>query len=962
MTRTLLCSVFALAHAVAAVALAVPRVSERNGMTTVTGTDYRLSFQRETLGTELDFRAADGTWHPVASSPFRDALGLRSGRELSASALQATWAITNRADAIIVGRQAILNSVSGVVLTCDTILLDEGILVGARVESKSSGDLEGVLWFPPRLPIDDGRWTRYAYRDSDGVLHAGDVRGLAPTPAYAGMSPWGGSGDIARGLSGEEAALVLGNPGAGRSLAVIYLDWPGAWHNSHAFLQRYRAGACLLYPGFGDMRAAGRTRWAWMAALKGADPAVHGMRIRELSKLGRERTRAFEGIAPDALQSDWRPTPDFPDELRRERPVTDIREAMVYTVNEYADSDYALSLIRKTGTDVAIRGWFKWNKAHNVSRKASFAQRVRGMGALFGGGITCSALYDGENGITREQLLDMATRGPDGKLVDAWDHPGIRHGSLSCPAYLDYLFRWCREQIDAGADYLFMDEINAALRGNEGFDDYSCRGFRVFLLEAYGATRSWSHKDAGWTKSFGIDFDNAQVCPDGTMDTFAYRGYLAAKKMVQRPHDSRNPLHNAWHAFRRVRDDRVWKQLTDRIRAYAAGKGRRVLISANGIAPYVDLQVLGVWDRWWTKDGHVDLSTSQLDVWRAVVREGETVARGDVPVVFFHDWGMGTPPFPWLAVAPAERRLWMRVRGAEIHAAGGFFAFPVLGPFGCDAGRDGTVAEIARQAAFYQRHRDLYLQGRFLGSRSVTTSADGLSLAAWQSVMPGELLLHVINREAEGAAPRRRIGLTVRFPLGTPPRSVQVVSPDWEGARPGSAKGVGDGIEITLPAVDAYAVARMQFEEEPDLKRLVDPPRARPRMRWERAGRNTFHVGPDGQVADAADLNGFLHGKLHTHLRNPPTFLVNTLAPATLHVRVNSVAATGARLRCSLDGSEVRVHDLPDRDGKNDGAAREYAETVPFEIPAGKHRVTIENVGADWLTVDWYEFRGELGP
>ena len=108
--------------------------------------------------------------------------------------------------------------------------------------------------------------------------------------------------------------------------------------------------------------------------------------------------------------------------------------------------------------------------------------QVRQLGGLFGGGITCSALYDDENGITQPQLLDMATRGPAGQLMDAWDTPGIRHGSLSSPAYRDYLLGWCRQQIDAGVDYLFMDEHTAALGGLEGYDDHSLADFRRYLV------------------------------------------------------------------------------------------------------------------------------------------------------------------------------------------------------------------------------------------------------------------------------------------------------------------------------------------------------------------------------------------------------------------------------------------------------------------------------------------------
>jgi hypothetical protein len=137
----------------------------------------------------------------------------------------------------------------------------------------------------------------------------------------------------------------------------------------------------------------------------------------------------------------------------------DINDAVVFTMNELTDSQYGLDLARQAGSEVLIRGWFKWHQAPRLESLRWIPEKAHAFGALFGGGITCSALYDGENGLTREQLLDMATRGADGKLVDAWNHPDIRHGSLSSPAYLDYLFRWCREQIDAGVDYLFMDEL-----------------------------------------------------------------------------------------------------------------------------------------------------------------------------------------------------------------------------------------------------------------------------------------------------------------------------------------------------------------------------------------------------------------------------------------------------------------------------------------------------------------------
>lgn len=514
----------------------------------------------------------------------------------------------------------------------------------------------------------------------------------------------------------------------------------------------------------------------------------------------------------------------FPANLRPATPVADLNHAVVFTINALTTSEYAVDVARCAGSDLLIRGWFKWGNAPPVQRWRWIPPRIHQQGALFGGGITCSALIEGENGLTPAQLMDMATRGPDGQPVNAWGRPNIRHGSLSCPAYLDYLFRWCREQMDAGADGLFMDENTAALGPNEGYDDYSLNDFRVFLLNHFPTAPGWSPNDRRWQTRFNIELANPQICPGGDMRTFRYRAYLRARGLLAKPLGRDNPLAPAWRQFRVWRDDRAWKSLTDRIRAYAASQNRRVFINANGLVRYVDLQVLGVWHRWQVTDGEVDLRQSQLPVWRDLVAQGQSLAGRRVPVVLFHDWGMGHPPFPWLAVSPAQRKIWMRIRGPEIYAAGGFFAFPVLGPFGCDAVRDGTLETIIQQTRFYQTHRQLFSAGRFLGGKSVRTTAANLSLAVWTTGQPREVAIHVINREARHGEIPSRSNVAVTLPVAVRPKSAVAVSPDWPGERPAACAPTDGGWQVTLKELAAYAVVRLQFGGEVDLAPLKDPP------------------------------------------------------------------------------------------------------------------------------------------
>lgn len=641
-------------------------------------------------------------------------------------------------------------------------------------------------------------------------------------------------------------------------------------------------------------------------------------------------------------------------------PPRDVGDVMVYTMAEMTTSDRALDLARRAGSEMLVRGWFKWNRAPPVDRWRDLPDRAHRFGALFGGGITCSALYDGENGLSREQVLDMATRGADGGLVDAWGRPGIRHGSLSSPAYLDYLFRWCREQIDAGADYLFMDEHNAALQPAEGYDDRSLADFRTYLLEHCPATHGWTRADPRWRERFGIDPADRALCPGGDMGSFDHRAYLRARGATASPLGPSNLLASAWGGFRAWRDGRAWQTLTDRIRAYARERGRTVLISANGLAPLVDLQVLGVWGQWAAKDGRIDLADEQLSHWRGVVRQGHEKAGRRVPVVLFHDWGMGDPPFPWLAVPPDQRELWMRTRGAEIHAAGAFFAFPVLGPFGCDAERDGTLPAIAHLTSFYRAHRDLYLRGRYLGSESLRGNTDRLSLAVWAGSSPDSLALHVVNRAARDGRLDPRRAVSVDVPVAGLPAGARAVSPDWDGAVPVACAREGDRLRVTFDRLDAYAVALLRFDAPPDTSRLADPVRTRPIARWERSSVQEFRVRADGSIANGDELNAYVQGRLHTHLRAPPTFAVHARAPATLVLRVRAVSSAGARLVVRVDDGAEGTADLPDRDGRNDAGAAEYEQDFEFPIPAGVHRVTVDNDGADWLALSRIEFRGPL--
>ena len=86
-----------------------------------------------------------------------------------------------------------------------------------------------------------------------------------------------------------------------------------------------------------------------------------------------------------------------------------------------------------------------------------------------------------------------------------------------------------------------MDEINAALQADEGFDDYSIADFRKFLLDRYGK-QGWKPADARWQSVFKIDLADPASVPDETMETFQYRAYLKSRGLAEDSARRREPV------------------------------------------------------------------------------------------------------------------------------------------------------------------------------------------------------------------------------------------------------------------------------------------------------------------------------------------------------------------------------------------------------------------------------------
>ncbi|NLF19440.1 MAG: DUF5060 domain-containing protein [Lentisphaerae bacterium] len=265
----------------------------------------------------------------------------------------------------------------------------------------------------------------------------------------------------------------------------------------------------------------------------------------------------------------------------------------------------------------------------------------------------------------------------------------------------------------------------------------------------------------------------------------------------------------------------------------------------------------------------------------------------------------------------------------------------------CYTNNDRNVAEIVREFCLKQR-RDFqkpHIFGEF-GIRSHDTTADkdphgwALHNAFWAAVASGcdgipmpwwhENYIDPLNLYGHFTAIRR---FTAGLPFGT---------------------AVWRPLEVTADYVDAPA--------EPPRRDAVLVPAAG----FRRRAVDTFTLAPDGTVNDPQELLALLHGSGHGDLRRPPTFVVRYPSAGRFVIHVDRVSSHG-HLRVHLDGATVVDRELPCGEGHGKSWLyrpqwqlweSSYDEEIAIDVPAGEHRIVVENLGKDWIRVGSYRFEG----
>ena len=139
-----------------------------------------------------------------------------------------------------------------------------------------------------------------------------------------------------------------------------------------------------------------------------------------------------------------------------------------------------------------------------------------------------------------------------------------------------------------------------------------------------------------------------------------------------------------------------------------------------------------------------------------------------------------------------------------------------------------------------------------------------------------------------------------------------------------------------------------------------------PVSRWGKPEHEEFTVLPDGSLAGDRLPQQLLHGAGHRDIKRPPAFLVDYPQAGKFVVRVRTVSNSGL-LRIWIDGKQALERNLPCAEGLGKASVYRpqwklwettYDEDVAVDVPPGKHRIRVENLGKDWVSVAGYTFTG----
>jgi hypothetical protein len=484
--------------------------------------------------------------------------------------------------------------------------------------------------------------------------------------------------------------------------------------------------------------------------------------------------------------------------------------------------------------NIVSRAWQRWDRGGVQPSDYNFdyPMQARVAGITFIGGTTATALFMDEFPAA-STFNAVAACDATGKPVL---HPPMKlyRGSLASPTYRQYIIGIGEIQIDGGVDGLFFDEPDfshdGATPGNEdeGFDDANVADFGGFLCGKYP-----NYSPADWQSKYGITTaDNLNCSKSAAMRgrTFNYRGYLARNGWQASPLNGSNPLAAEWGTildghpepqngtFTGTYTSLVyWQDIVLTLRNYARQKYKKeIYITANGVFPFVDFQMIGLWGGNpdgpggssvnycpHTGDGHLDGTQSLLAAFMAMKQRSARIDGRVVPVAAFIDWPTDVMT-DYLSLPASEKSDYWRMYVPEALAATVYLNMHLADTVGDPTATQlGLMPLFKQMAAFYKMpaHAALYHKTTDLPGR-VTASVANVATNLTQ-LSDGRTVAHLINHNYSQGF-QEQDGVSVSFPVAKAPRSVTLVSPDYGADTPVAFTYSGGRVQVTVPQLVAY--------------------------------------------------------------------------------------------------------------------------------------------------------------
>jgi hypothetical protein len=260
-----------------------------------------------------------------------------------------------------------------------------------------------------------------------------------------------------------------------------------------------------------------------------------------------------------------------------------------------------------------------------------------------------------------------------------------------------------------------------------------------------------------------------------------------------------------------------WQDIVLTLRNYARQKyNKEIYITANGVFPFVDFQMIGLWGGNpdgpggssvnycpHTADGHLDGTKSLLAAFMALKQRSARIDGRVVPVTAFIDWPTDVMT-DYLSLPASEKSDYWRMYVPEALAATVYLNMHLADTVGDPTATQLGLMPLFRQtAAFYKMptHAALYHNTRDLPGR-VTASVANIGTNLTQ-LSDGRTVVHLINHNYSRGF-QEQDGVSVSFPVAKAPRSVTLVSPDYGADTPVAFTCSGGRVQVTVPKLVAY--------------------------------------------------------------------------------------------------------------------------------------------------------------